>query len=186
MLLSLVSLVQRREHMRKHGGVLAARSADCDSLAAVQQPLVHYDPIDLLLERLEEAVLAELRQSTATVTDPAQSGCAGAAALLRCLSARTMNVTASLLPGGMVALTREPEAARRSTALFVLHAVHNLTGMRTGRNGLPLPAVFPEPKSNPRLPGNLEEKRKMQNVSCVNADVHAFNGSMNSVVRASC
>lgn len=80
MLVSLVSLVQRRKHMRKHGGVLAARGADCNPLAAVQQPLVHYDPIDLLLERSKEAILAELQHSTTTVTDTAQSWCAGAAA----------------------------------------------------------------------------------------------------------
>lgn len=78
MLVSLVSLVQRRKHMRKHGGVLAARGADSNPLAAVQQPLVHYDPINLLLERFKEAILAQLQQSTATVTDTAQSGCASA------------------------------------------------------------------------------------------------------------
>lgn len=57
----VIALVQRFEDRRKHRRVFAARGADCDALAALEEVRGEDCVVDLRLEDVDETRLAELR-----------------------------------------------------------------------------------------------------------------------------
>lgn len=65
---SLVALVQRRQDVRQHRGVLATGCAHGDALAAHQQLLADNGLVHLLLEGREEALPAELREGIGSLS----------------------------------------------------------------------------------------------------------------------